>query len=108
MNINMNIKSHKFYALLVAVMLFGLPHITWADNDHIEARRLLDAGEILPLEAILKNVREKFPGNILEVKLESEDNEIAYEVEVLGDDNVVREIYINARTGKILSSKEDD
>ena len=44
-----------------------------ADDDHIEARRLLDAGEILPLESILKNVREKFPGKILEVKLERED-----------------------------------
>jgi len=104
----MHITSHKFYALLVAFMLFGLPHITLADNDHIEARRLLEAGEILPLEAILKNVREKFPGNILEVKLESEDKEIVYEVEVLGNDNVVREIYINAKTGKVLSSKEDD
>ena len=79
-----------------------------ADDDHIEARRLLDAGEILPLESILKNVRDRFPGKILEVKLEREDQEIVYEVEVLGDDGVVTEVYINARTGKVLSSKEDD
>lgn len=104
----MHIKSPILHSLLVAFMLLSPVHVARADDDHIEARRLLDAGEILPLESILRNVREKFPGKILEVKLEREDQEIAYEVEVLGDDGVVTEVYINATTGKVLSSKEDD
>jgi len=78
-----------------------------ADDDYIEARRLQVSGEILPLEAILKNIRRTFPGKILEVELEKEDGKIAYEVEILGEDGVVREIYINAKTGKLLSVKED-
>ncbi len=97
------------HILLVAFVLLVPVHVAWADDDdHIEARRLLDAGEILPLEAILKKVRERFPGKIIEVKLEREDDDIAYEVELLGDDGVVTEVYINAKTGNILSSKEDD
>jgi hypothetical protein len=51
-------------------MLLSPLHAAQADDDHIEAKHLLDAGEILPLESILKNVRDKFPGKILEVKLE--------------------------------------
>ena len=97
-----------FHVLIVAFMLSGMVHMAWANDDHIEAKRLLDAGEILPLESILNNIRKEYPGKILEVKLENEDQVIAYEVEVLGSDNIVREVYINARTGKVLSSKVDD
>lgn len=104
----MNIKSPLVLALSVTVMLLSVMSMAHADDDHIEAKRLLDAGEIMPLESILKNVREKFPGNILEVKLESEDRDIVYEVEVLGDDGVVKEVYIDARSGEVLFSKEDD
>lgn len=81
---------------------------TLADDDYIEARRLQDSGEILPLQTILKNIRQSFPGKIIEIDLEKEDGFIAYEVEILGKDGVVREIYINAKTGKLLSVKEDD
>ena len=95
-------------ALLVIIMILGPLHVTRADDDHIEARRLLDSGEILPLEVILNNVRQTFPGRILDVELEKEDSHIVYEVEILGEDGVVSEIYINARTGKVLSIKEDD
>lgn len=104
----MNIKSPLVLALSVTVMLLSVMSMAHADDDHIEARRLLDAGEIMPLESILKNVREKFPGNILEVKLESKNRDIVYEVEVLGDDGVVKEVYIDARSGEVLFSKEDD
>jgi len=95
-------------ALLVITLILGPVHVARADDDHIEARRLLDSGEILPLEKILDNVRQTFPGRILGVELEREDGQIMYEVEILGEDGVVSEIYINARTGKVLSIKEDD
>ena len=105
MNIILSISQILFMAfvLLVPAQASFAGH-----DDHVEARRLLDAGEILPLESILKKVRERFPGDVLEVKLETEDDVIVYELELLGNDGVVREIYINAKTGDILSSKEDD
>jgi uncharacterized membrane protein YkoI len=105
MNIILSISQILFMAfvLLVPAQASFAGH-----DDHVEARRLLDAGEILPLESILKKVRERLPGTVLEVKLETEDDVIVYELELLGNDGVVREIYINAKTGDILSSKEDD
>lgn len=96
------------HVLLAAFMILSPLYVVMADDDYIEARRLLDSGEILPLQVILKNVRQIIPGKVLEVELEKEDQQIVYEIEVLGDDGVITEIYINAKTGKQLFSKEDD
>ena len=94
--------------LLASFMMLSPLHTAMADDDYIEARRLLDSGEILPLEVILGNVRQIFPGKVLEVELEKEDRNIVYEIEVLGDNGVIEEIYIDAKTGKQLISEEDD
>ena len=104
MNINFPMSS----VLLIAFMLLGPFHTAFADDDYMEAKRLLETGEILPLEDLLKNLRQTFPGKILEIELEREDHQIVYEVELLGKDGIVKEIYINAKTGKVLSIKEDD
>ena len=104
MNINFPMSS----VLLIAFMLLGPLHAAFADDDYMEAKRLLETGEILPLEDLLKNLRQTFPGIILDIELEREDHQIVYEVELLGKDGIVREIYINAKTGKVLSIKEDD
>ena len=89
-------------------MILGTSPIVLADDDHIEARRLLDSGKILPLEDILKNVRQVHPGKILEVELDKENGRIVYEVEILGNDGIVKEVYINAITGEVLFGKEDN
>ncbi len=104
----MNSKYSIIRALLVLLIVLNPLQSALADDDYIEARSLLESGEILPLEVILKNVRQAFPGKILEVELEKEDSEIVYEMEILGNDGVIREVYIDARSGEILSAKEDD
>jgi len=96
------------HVLLAAFIILSPLQVAMADDDYIEARRLLDSGDIQPLEIILKDVRQTFPGKVLEVELEIEDQQIVYELEILGDDGVIKEIYINAKTGKLLFSKEDD
>ena len=104
----MNNNSLIVYTLLVGIIILSPLQIAQADDDYIEARRLQDSGQILPLETILKNIRQVFPGKIIEIDLEKENGRIVYELEILGEDGVVREIYINAKTGKLLSVKEDD
>ena len=104
----MNSNYSIMRVLLVVFMILGHLHVAMADDDYIEARRLLDSGEILPLEVILKSVRQIFPGKVLEVELEKEGHQIVYEIEILGDDGVIKEIDIDAKTGKQLFSKEDD
>lgn len=93
--------------LMSAVILLPV-HAVYADDDYIEARRLHESGMILPLETILKKIRQAYPGRILEIKLEKEEGQIVYEVEILGKNGVVREVYINAENGEFLSDKKDD
>ena len=104
----MNSNYSIMRVLLVVFMMISPLHVVMADDDYIEAKRLLDSGEILSLEVILKNVRQIFPGKVLEVELEKEDEQIVYEIEILDGNGVIKEIYIDAKTGKLLLTKEGD
>ncbi len=105
---NMN-SNFSIIQIMLGFFMMLIPfQAVMADDDYIEVRRLLDSGEILPLEIILKNVRQTFPGKILEVELEKEDHHIVYEIEILGSDGIVREVYMDAKSGILLFEKEDD
>jgi len=95
-------------ALLIVVVMLNPMRSVLAGDDYIQARQLHESGKILPLELILKHVRQIYPGKVLEVELENEDGRIIYEVEILAENGIVKEVYIDAETGKILITKEDD
>ena len=105
------IMNKIFFIAGLLFIVFSLSNpvsLAWADDDYSEARQLRESGEILPLEVILKKLRLIHPGKILEVELEKEHGKIVYEIEILGKDGVVREIYMDARSGDLLSSEKDD
>ena len=58
----MNSNYFIMRVLLAAFMMLSPMHAAMADDDYIEARRLLDSGEVLPLEIILKNCKADIPG----------------------------------------------
>jgi len=95
-------------SFLFAFLLLCQFQVVLAGKDHIEASRLRNSGEILPLEVMLENVRQSYPGKILEVELKKEHDRLIYEVEILSEDGVVTEVYIDARTGKLLFAKEEN
>jgi uncharacterized membrane protein YkoI len=79
-------------------------------DDHVEAQRLLAAGEILPLARVLEIVRREVPGPVIEVDLDRDDDGATrweYEVEVLMDSGVVRKVTLDARNGSVLKIKDD-
>lgn len=104
----MNRNYKLLYISLISLIALSPLQFTQADDDYIEARRLLESGDILPLESILKNVRKAAPGKILEVDIEKKDGQIVYEIELLSEAGVVKKIYVNARNGKLISIKDDD
>lgn len=104
----MNYKTLITTFILFVTMVLGPIQLTQADGDHLEARRLLESGEILPLENILKHIKPSFPGKIIEIELERKNGYIVYELEILGEDGIVKEIFINAKTGELLPFKDDD
>ena len=101
-------RKFTFMPVVLALLVSGPAHNIRADDDYKEAKRLRESGEIMPLEEILKNVRNSYPGRILEVELENEKGRVIYELEILGADRIVREIYIDAKSGELLSVEEDD
>ena len=79
-----------------------------ADSDHYEARRLMESGTILPLEAVLVTAQRERRGRILEVELEERHDHYIYEIELLDQTGRVWEMRIDAVTGQILKSEQED
>ena len=77
------------------------------DDEHDQARQALQDGLILPLADILAMVKDRLGGEIIGVKLESEDGRYVYEFKVLQLSGRVREIYVNAMNGEILKVEDD-
>lgn len=97
-----------FLTPLVAGALLAVSPAS-ADDDHKKARRLLDAGKILPLETILNKTSELHPGGrVIETEFEEEWNRYVYEVEMVDSKGVVWEIEFDAKTGAVLSNEQDD
>ena len=90
-------------AVLMLAAVFAL-----ADEDHLEARRLMERGSIQPLETILERVRAQRPGRILEVELEGEDSRYVYEIELLDESGQVWELKLDAVTGEILEQEQEE
>lgn len=93
---------------LLCLSLLAPVSAALADADYIEAQRLLESGKILPLDDILVIVKKAVPGKLLEIELETKDSQIIYEVEILDANGVVKEVYINASSGEIISTEDDD
>lgn len=79
------------------------------DDDHEKARRLLNAGEILPLEAIQKKSAELYPGGrVIETEFDEESGGYVYEVEIVDAKGVVWEVEFDAKTGVVLEREQGD
>ncbi|MEO5345904.1 MAG: PepSY domain-containing protein [Magnetococcus sp. YQC-9] len=77
------------------------------EHDHERARRLVRAGDILPLERILENDAHLRGRRLLEVRLESHRGEWIYEIEVKDEQGRVRELEYDARTGRFIREHEE-
>ncbi|MHC8313725.1 PepSY domain-containing protein [Pseudomonas sp. GT1P32] len=93
----------------MALVLLAFCSIVMArDLDQDEALRLRQQGVILPLEQVVKQALERYPGSkLLEAELEEKHDVYIYEVELLTIEGVVRELDLDAATGELLKDKED-
>jgi len=94
---------------VVLLFAFGLPSASARDLDQDQALRLRQEGVIQPLEQLVQNALDRYPGaRLLEVELEEEHGIYVYEVELLTASGVVRELELDARDGRLLEDEEDD
>lgn len=98
---------------IVIFIIFSLATLALSagarDVGQDEALRLRQAGNIIALETLITMINQRYPhSSLLEVELEDEDSVYIYEVELITADGSVRDIEIDARTGKIIKDEEDD
>lgn len=95
-------------AAMAALSLAWATSALALDVNQDEALRLRQSGEILSFQAILRQADEHHPGaRLLEAELEDDDGELIYEIELLTRDGVVRELEIDARSGRLLEDEVD-
>lgn len=105
------IRPRKIIAALFALAFSSLLSVSIpasADDDHDKARRLQQAGDILPLETIIEKAKAIRPGRILEVELESKHGRHRYEIELLDEDGRVWEMKFDSQSGQLLKEKQED
>ncbi|MBE7929108.1 MULTISPECIES: PepSY domain-containing protein [Pseudomonadaceae] len=93
--------------LPLALLLAATPAAS-RDLDQDEALQLRREGRILPLESLLQQVQQRYPGaRLLEAELEEEDGLHIYEIELLTADGIARELELDARDGRLIKDEED-
>lgn len=81
----------------------------WEDDDHAydRARRAVELGESLPIVELLERLKTRVPGEVVGVEFEHEDGKWVYEFKVIDASGRLLEVYVDARTGEVLSMEED-
>jgi uncharacterized membrane protein YkoI len=100
-----------------AVVLTTVSHVAlssdderqWEDDDHAydRARRAVELGETLPIAELLERLKTRVPGEVVGVEFERADGKWVYEFKVIDTRGRLLEIYVDARTGEILSMEKD-
>lgn len=104
----MSLHISKVIGLTLAAALLCTQQLVLADSDYDTARKLQQAGDILPLETILHKLQQTHPGKVLEVELETKHKKVVYEIELLDAQGKVWELKVDARSGEIIKRKEED
>ena len=76
----------------------------WAGggHNHDRARAAVEAGEILPLPALLEQLQRTNPGQVLALELEKDDGRWIYEIKLLQNDGRLVKLDVDARTAQVL------
>ncbi|MEO8124488.1 MAG: PepSY domain-containing protein [Burkholderiales bacterium] len=104
--------SWRFYgrhAALAGALSLGLalsPALADGKVDHDRVRAAVEAGEILPLPALLEQLQRSHPGQVLELELEKEDGRWIYEVKLLQADGRLLKLELDARSAQVLKLKQ--
>jgi len=99
-----------FLSLALVVGTINSPLLS-ADHYHEQSDQViqwLEAGKVLPFEALIKRHSKQLEGRLLDLEIEEEDGRIIYELELLRADSIVYEIKIDAQSGEWLTEEIED
>ncbi len=99
------------YAGLLTIAIFVSTTQTIADRTRFSKQQQVykhrKSRDILSFKEILKAVRPRIKGEIIETEFEIEHGIPTYEFKYIDKSGRVREMYVNAKTGKIIKDKLD-
>jgi len=104
-------RSKKNYYLILPLFLL-LQAFTFVPDpdaerlDYETCRILVERNEILSFAEINAQIKPFGLGRVIDMMLLRSNNEYLYEMEVAGDDGVLRMIYIDARTGDLMNQQD--
>jgi len=75
------------------------------DHDYEDALKARESGDALPLRDILDELNKTHKGNIVGIEFEKEDEIWVYEIKMVTAEGRFLEIYVNARTNRIIKIK---
>lgn len=78
------------------------------ESDHEKAIKAVNEGEILPLDQILKKIETEYTGRIISINLKDNEKGLfgwVYDIMIIGVDNNVKQLRVDAGTSTILSVK---
>jgi uncharacterized membrane protein YkoI len=97
----------KILTMFVTVALLVGSGASFAFEGHDEAKKLKDAGAILPLEQVLGQARRDRPGRVVETELEKKHNRYVYEIKIVDERGVVHELKYDAASGRQLKEEQE-
>jgi uncharacterized membrane protein YkoI len=104
----MAIRRNRWRSLLAVVLLSALSaNAAFAhDEDHDQAIKLRNAGEIQSLETIVDKARQLHPGHIIESELEHDGRLYVYEIELVDEHGTIWNLKFNAQTGELITDNQ--
>ena len=74
----------------------------------VDIENAIKSGDILPLEEVIGRATALYPGKVTEIELGSRDGRYMYEIDVVDEAGIKRELRLDAKTAELLSSEIDD
>lgn len=103
----MKIRYLSLVTVALTISLAG--HVAWADRISGEqVRQLVERGEIQSLSRLLAQHREDLSGRLIDIELERHRQRWIYEIETLDEQGVVRELLIDAQSGKRVGQEREE
>ncbi len=92
-------------SFLAVALVLACAAAAKAADDHARAKAAREAGEIIPLRAILDRAQAEFTGSPVAVELEDDDGPWIYKVKLLTPAGAIVKLEYDARDGRLLRVK---
>ncbi len=92
-------------ACLIAFSLLSAAPTLAPAGDQDRARDAVQAGEARPLGAILRGVRGRYPGRLLDADLMRRRGVLIYRLRILRPDDRVTVLIVDAKSGQVLRER---